>query len=99
FAFKDTGYIYKIAAKLDVPEFYLIKQAVNLMAPDMLKYAYLLAFILLLFVSGFIVTRKNTLEIVREHPLNGRLCAFVTVIFVWSVISFSQVSTFIYFNF
>ncbi|MDE6892044.1 MAG: MBOAT family protein, partial [Lachnospiraceae bacterium] len=54
FAFKDTGYIYKIAAKLDVPEFYLVKQAVNLMAPDMLKYAYLLAFILLLFVSGFI---------------------------------------------
>ncbi len=98
-AFKDTGYIYKIAAKLDVPEFYLIKQAVNLAAPEMLNLAYLLAFILLLLISGFILTRKNTLEIAGEHPLNGRLCAFVTVIFVWSVISFSQVSTFIYFNF
>ena len=98
-AFKDTGYIYKIAAKLDVPEFYLIKQAVNLVAPKMLNLAYLLAFILLLLISGFILTRKNTLEIAKAHPLNGRLCAFITVIFVWSVISFSQVSTFISFNF
>ena len=69
------------------------------MAPEMLNLAYLLAFILLLLISGFILTRKNTLEIAGEHPLNGRLCVFVTVIFVWSVISFSQVSTFIYFNF
>ncbi|MCM1135114.1 MAG: MBOAT family protein [Clostridium sp.] len=99
FAFKDTGYIYKIAEKLDIPEFYLIKQAVNMAAPALLKYAYLAAFLLLLAISSFILTRKNTLEIAAEHPLNGKLCAFVTIIFVWSVISFSQVSTFIYFNF
>lgn len=98
-AFKNTGYIYKAAAKLDVPEFYLFKQAINLAAPELLSYAYLAVFFLLLAVSAFILTRKNAIQIVREHPLDKKLCLFITIIFVWSVISFSQVSTFIYFNF
>ncbi|MDE7286180.1 MAG: MBOAT family protein, partial [Lachnospiraceae bacterium] len=99
FAFKNTGYIYKAAEKLDVPEFYLFKQVINLTKPELLNYAYLAVFILLLAVSAFILTRKNALQIVREHPLDKKLCFFVVIIFVWSVISFSQVSTFIYFNF
>lgn len=99
FAFKNTGYLFKIANRLDIPEFYLIKQVINLMAPEMLTYVYVAFFILLLILSGFILTRKNAVEISMEHPLNNRLCFFITIIFVWSVISFSQVSTFIYFNF
>lgn len=99
FSFKNTGYLYKVAAKMDIPEFYLIKQVINLTMPDMLTYAYLAAFILLLIISGFILTRKNTMQIVREQPFNSRFCLWITVIFIWSVISFSQVSTFIYFNF
>lgn len=99
FAFKNTGYIYKVTAMLDIPEFYLIKQVINLTVPGILSYAYLALFIVLLLISGFILTRKNSVQIVAEHPLNSKLCFFVTIIFVWSVISFSQVSTFIYFNF
>ncbi len=99
FAFKETGYIYKIAATLDIPEFYLLKQLINLTMPDMLSLAYLVLFFFLLIVSGFVLTRKNTAQIASGHPLDTKLCVFVTVIFVWSVISFSQVSTFIYFNF
>lgn len=99
FAFKETGYIFKVAAKLDIPEFYLIKQAINLLRPELLSYAYVALFLLLLIISAFVLTRKNAVQIINEHPLNTRLCLFVTIIFVWSVISFSQVSTFIYFNF
>ncbi len=99
FAFKNTGYTYKIAARLDIPEIYLIKQVINLAMPDILTYAYLVLFIALLIISGFILTRKNTAQIVLDHPLNSKLCFLITIIFVWSVISFSQVSTFIYFNF
>lgn len=84
---------------LDIPEFYLIKQAVNMAAPGLLTYAYLALFLFLLAVSGFILTRKNALEIVTGKPLDGKLCFWIVVVFVWSVISFSQVSTFIYFNF
>lgn len=99
FAFKNTGYLLKIAAKLDIPEFYLIKQAINFTMPDLLPYAYLGVFFLLLLISAIIMTRKNALQIVNEHPFNTQLCLYVSIIFVWSVISFSQVSTFIYFNF
>lgn len=99
FAFKETGYILKLAASLDIPEFYLVKQILNMTAPEMLSYAYVVLFILLLIISAFILTRKNTVQIVNDHPLNKKLCLYVTLIFVWSVISFSQVSTFIYFNF
>lgn len=99
FAFKNTGYLYKIADKLDIPEFYLIKQVVNLKAPGMLPYVYVAFFLLLLVVSGWILTRKNAFDLVSGYHLNTRFSLFVTLVFVWSVISFSQVSTFIYFNF
>ena len=99
FAFQDTGYIFKVAAKLDIPEFYLVKQMINMTKPELLSYAYVILFLLLLLISAFVLTRKNAVTISTKHPLNFRLCLFVTIIFVWSVISFSQVSTFIYFNF
>lgn len=98
-AFKNTGYLYKVAARLDIPEFYLIKQAVNLAAPELLPFAFVAVFVFLLVVSAFLLTRKNSVWIAENHPLNSRLCSFVTVLFVWCIISFSQVSTFIYFNF
>ena len=98
-AFKNTGYLFKVAAKLDIPEFYLVKQILNLTAPEMLSYAYIVLFFLLLIISIFVLTRKNAVQITKEQPLSSRLCLFTAIIFVWSVISFSQVSTFIYFNF
>ncbi len=99
FAFKETGYLLKIAAKMDIPEFYLFKQAINMAAPQLLSYAYVVVFILLLLISAFVVTRKNSLEIVETQPLTSKYCWWLVILFVWSVISFSQVSTFIYFNF
>lgn len=99
FAFKNTGYIYKLAANLDIPELYVIKQAISLMEPDMLSIAYVVFFLAALAISAFILTRKNSLEIVEENNYSSKFCWYITIIFVWSLISFSQVSTFIYFNF
>mgnify|MGYP004525486983 FL=1 len=97
--FKNTGYLLKLSAKLDIPEFYLVKQALNMVRPELLPKAYVVLFFVLLLVSAFIISRKNTLQMVAENPYRKKLCAWVVFIFVWSVISFSQVSTFIYFNF
>ena len=99
FAFKNTGYLLKVAAKLDIPEFYLIKQVINMTSPAILTYAYVVLFFVLLAVSGFIISRKNAVQLVKKVSLNTKLCMLITVLFVWCVISFSQVSTFIYFNF
>ena len=44
-SFNETGYIFKLAAKLDIPEFYLIKQVINLAKPELLDYAFVALFI------------------------------------------------------
>ncbi len=99
FSFRNTGYIYKLAATMDIPEFYIVKQIITMAAPGILPTAYIAVLLLLLAVSGFIVTRKNALEIVETTDYNSRFCWLIVLIFLWSLISFSQVSTFIYFNF
>lgn len=84
---------------MDIPEFYIVKQIITMAAPGILPTAYIAVLLLLLAVSGFIVTRKNALEIVETTDYNSRFCWLIVLIFLWSLISFSQVSTFIYFNF
>ena len=99
FSFRNTGYIYKLAANMDVPEFYIFKQAITMLAPDILNVAYVVLLLLMLAASAFILTRKNALQMVESTDYDSRFCWLITIIFIWSLISFSQVSTFIYFNF
>ena len=99
FSLRNTGYIRKLAASMDIPEFYLFEQAVSLLAPELLSGAYILLLLLLLAVSAFILTRKNSLQIVEAASYDSGFCWCITLLFIWSLISFSQVSTFIYFNF
>lgn len=99
FAWKNTGHLFRLAANLDIPEFYLISQALTMKAPELLSYAYVVLFVFLLLISAFIISRKNTLQLVEAHSISKKLCVYVVILFVWCVISFSQVSTFIYFNF
>lgn len=96
---KVTGVIYKVVAALDIPEFYVIKQVIDMVNPNGVKYAYLLLFMVLLVISAFVISRKNAVTMVGETSLNKKMCFATVILFVWCVISFSQVSTFIYFNF
>lgn len=99
FSFRSTGYLTKIAVQLDIPEFYLIRQAINLLQPSLLNTAYLILFVLLLVISAVLISRKNALQLVEEKSLTGKFSLVIVVLFCWCIISFSQVSTFIYFNF
>ena len=97
--FKNTGYVYKLVATLDIPEFYLVTKAVSMFAPSFSQYLYLILFILVLLISALILKGRNALELSREWKLSTRTALVVSAIFVWCIISFSQVSTFIYFTF
>ena len=55
--------------------------------------------IIILAVSGFIMTRKNTQEIVEQTTFKKREVIGLAVVFIWSFISLSDVSTFIYFQY
>ena len=98
FSFNITGSINRLLPYMDVPEFYLIKQVINMKAPSMLDTAYLVILIIMILISIIIISRKNSVQIMQENSGKAKwyLAAFVLG---WSVISFSQVSTFIYFNF
>ena len=99
FTFTWPGFLYRVAGKLDIAELYVIKEAVSLLAPGMLNLLYVTIFIFLLVISAFIITRKNALEISSNTSFSKKLCLFIILIFVWSFLSLSQVSTFIYFKF
>ena len=98
FSFKYTGSISRLLPYMDLPEFYLIKQIISMKAPSALNAMYGFIMILLLFISIFIITRKNSFQLLNETQTRKKYL-FAAFVFCWSVISFSQVSTFIYFNF
>lgn len=103
--FKDftigvTGNLNVLAAKtMEIPESYLIKQVILRIAPDKMTITYVILMFLLIAIGVFAMTRRNVAEIIRTYRGRTWLNAAIVLILVYSVISFSQVSTFIYFNF
>ena len=97
--FRDTGFFNKLTATLKIPELYIITKAVNMKFPAYEGALYNILFILLLVVSAILLHGKNAYEIATKHKLTNKFALVVAAIFVWCIISFSQVSTFIYFNF
>lgn len=99
FSFKVTGYFPKMFSLFDVPEIYVIKELINIKAPQLLNGLYLVTMILFTAISIVVICGKNALQIIDESKITVKKYVFAFVLFVWSVISFSQVSIFIYFNF
>ena len=55
---------------------------------------------LALFVLAFyLIFHKNAYERATNNELTSGRCWGICILFVWCVISLSQVSTFLYFNF
>lgn len=99
FAFKHTGYLYKMAMTIKVPELYLLTKLVDMKFPQYNNTLYIIIFIVLLIISAILLAGKNALTLATNSKLSTKLYVISAVILVWSIISFSQVSTFIYFNF
>ncbi|MCM1087220.1 MAG: MBOAT family protein [Muribaculaceae bacterium] len=99
FSFQNTGKVLEVASTLDISEFYVIKEALSILAPSLIGYGFLALLLFYLALSFFLIFRKNALCIAEEGTLTSGKCWAVTFLFVWCVISLSQVSTFLYFNF
>ncbi len=94
------GFLYRTASQLEIGENYVIRQLfsqLGISGGDTL--AYMITLILLLVVSGFIMTRKNTREIIDTTKFSTKTVIGLVVIFIWSFVSLSNVSTFIYFQY
>ena len=99
FAGGYTGKIYDIAAQLDISELYVIKQALELTAPALTPYLYLVFMIGLFALAFFLIFRPDAYERTMRGTLTSGRCWIICILFVWCVVSLSQVSTFLYFNF
>ncbi|MDE6213462.1 MAG: MBOAT family protein, partial [Lachnospiraceae bacterium] len=62
-------------------------------------YLYLIVMLALFILAFFLVFRKNAYERATHNELTSMRCWGICILFVWCIISLSQVSTFLYFNF
>lgn len=94
-----NGKLFEIASQLDISEIYIIRQAVDLIAPNLVNYVYMI-FMLLLFVLAFyLIFQPNAYERAMNKELTSGKCWAACILLVWCILSLSQVSTFLYFNF
>ena len=94
------GFLYRTASQLDIAENYVLRQLVTQLGiSGGENFIYLGTLAILLAVSGFIMTRSNTQEIIEKTSFRKRDIFFFAIVFIWSFISLSNVSTFIYFQY
>ena len=94
-----TGKVFEIAAQLDFSEIYIVKQALEMAAPGLVRYIYLIVMLLLFALSFFLIFRPNAYERAMRGELTSGRCWIVSILLVWCIVSLSEVSTFLYFNF
>lgn len=93
-----TGKVSRsIAEAFNLDEFWYVIKVFHL---DRLPDSYFYVMVLFLIVCLlFIWFSPNAVQIAKKCRLNVGMILLAAVLFVWSVISFSGVSTFLYFNF
>ncbi|MBQ7563964.1 MAG: hypothetical protein IJT16_08245, partial [Lachnospiraceae bacterium] len=87
-------------AKVCPTEFQLIQWLLSLNDPDVPKLTGIIFILLLIAFAVFAsVKMKNPAERVSDFKPTKRLLAATVVLLIWSIISLSDISTFIYTNF
>ena len=99
FFFRADGKLSQMAAAMEPSEIYIVTKALSLIAPSLVGAAQIAAMIFLLAVSFFVLSRKNTVQIIARKQISFGFTLWLAFLFAWSVISLSGVSTFVYFNF
>ena len=80
-------------------ELYIFKRALEMFAPSMIRSLYLVAFFIVMIICTLLLRGKNAEDIVKEGNYTTGKAIGLAVILIWSIISLSGVSTFLYFNF
>lgn len=99
FSFEYNGSIFAIADAVSVSEIYIITKALSMKAPQLLDMVNMVVISFVILISIFVLCKKTTREIVQNNSWSNGFALRMAVLFVWSVLSLSGVSTFLYFNF
>ena len=92
-------FIYDMAQFMDIPELYIFQKIFDLFLPQYQGYVCLAAFMILLIICTLLLRGKNPEQLVKEGKYTTKTAIVLSIIFIWSVVSLSGVSTFLYFNF
>ena len=92
-------YIMYITDEIDFSELYVVTKIVSMKAAHLLRYVNYWAYLLVLGISALLILGKTTRQRLENKTLTVALSWKLTILFVWSVISLTGVSTFLYFNF
>lgn len=98
------GFLYRAARQLDPAELYPLNKAVSMIAPAMSDPVRVFSLLLILLLCTVIVNFAETADTWAQRvQLDGKTGRkngiLIGLLFVWCLISFSGVSTFLYFKF
>ena len=94
-----TGFLPAMSNTLCVPENYALVKFLEMVYPAGLNLLFMGCLFLLLFVSVKLICGRKAEEWIAQcgHTKAGTVC--MAILFLWSFVSLSQVSVFLYFNF
>lgn len=94
------GWLYRMAAKMDAPEFWLLNKLVSAAAPGLADAVRLAELLLMLGLALFLVNaRRTAVELSGAMALSRRNAVCMGLLLVLCLCSVSGVSTYLYFQF
>ncbi len=99
FAGGFTGYLFTMGRNFAIPEVYTIIRFMELKIPQLLPYFGLACIAILLILGVVLLKGLKAEEWIAKKGVAGKGLFILGTLFTWSLISLSQVSTFLYFNF
>lgn len=94
------GWLYRLAAKLDLPEFWLLNKLVAAVLPGASNPVMLAELLLMLVIALVLVNaRRTAVRLAETMELNTTNAVLVGILLVVCLCSVSGVSTYLYFQF
>lgn len=94
-----TGFVLGLCNTLQLPETYVVRKFLEIALPRLQNPFYVCCLIVLLGVSAILIAGDRAEVWLEKRGRTGGGLVILALLFVWSVISLSQVSTFLYFDF
>ena len=94
------GYLFLTGEQFQPVELYAVHKGLSLFAPSLLRpYSTVLWILMLALCSYLVFFRENAARMAGHCAFSRRDAVLSGILFCWSVLSLSGVSTFLYFNF
>lgn len=93
------GYFVGMCNTLVIPETYVLREALEIISPKLLNPLFVTGTLLLFGTSVLLIVRNKAEDWIAQKARTKTGLFILATLFTWAVISLSQVSTFLYFNF